>query len=60
MVTPLSCPFELVIAASKQLLYGVRPEGKSFFLCLFYMGHSEMTRSRTSVLNRPTVFFTAP
>jgi len=26
-VTPVSYPFEPVIAASKQLLYGVRPEG---------------------------------
>ena len=26
MATPVSYPFEPVIAASKQLLYGVRPE----------------------------------
>ena len=33
-VTPVSYPFEPVIAASKQLLYGVRPEGG----CLSFVG----------------------
>jgi hypothetical protein len=31
-VTPVSYPFEQVIAASKQLLYGVRPDGGSFLI----------------------------
>ena len=30
--TPVSYPFEPVIAASKQLLYGVRPDGATAFL----------------------------
>jgi len=30
-VTPVSYPFEPVIAASKQLLYGVRPDGDRSF-----------------------------
>ena len=40
-VTPVSYPFEPVIAVSKQLLYGAHPDGAffcfylSFFLCRF-------------------------